>query len=300
MNRIFVLFLGIVFSLNTSAQKIHLKKEAEGYWIMDNEKKVFFFQRHNNDSIPSYARNNYFHPVYDLNGNCITEDFPEDHLHHRGIFWAWREVLVDGVEICDPWEITNFSQNISQFEFYVSNEKNGVIKYSSYWHSNDKPDDPFLRENTKVTIHPVSGNHRRIDFEITFRALEKNLMIGGSDDAKGYGGFTVRMKTDENTVFTAPDKSKITPTNLAIPAGQYVDISNPKKKNGVTIISWPQNPGEEQWILRQSGSAQNCAWPGRNPVEFSITEPTILKYTVLIHHGKRNKVPIERILKELK
>ena len=27
-------------------------------------------------------------------GQVLTEDFPADHLHHRGIFWAWHQVYV--------------------------------------------------------------------------------------------------------------------------------------------------------------------------------------------------------------
>jgi hypothetical protein len=30
----------------------------------------------------------YVHPVYAPNGAVVTDDFPKDHWHHRGIFWA--------------------------------------------------------------------------------------------------------------------------------------------------------------------------------------------------------------------
>lgn len=298
-NRIGLLIITMCLVLSGYSQKIHLKKEANGYWVMENNEKVFFFQRNLNDSISEYSRNNYFHPVYDLNGNCITEDYPSDHLHHRGIFWAWHQVLVDGKQICDAWDIKNFSQNVSQFEFTRDAKMNGVVKYTSFWHTNDKPDDAFLMENTKVIVYPKTKNYRRIDFTISLRALEKNLSIGGADNEKGYGGFTVRMKTNNKTVFTDSKNKKITPTNLSLPAGQYIDISNSENKSGVTIISWLQNPGEEQWILRQTGSAQNCSWPGREPVSLSVTQPTILRYTLLIHRGKRKQVPIDAILKSI-
>ena len=43
------------------------------------------------------CRSSYLHPVYAPNGVVITDDFPKDHWHHRGIFWAWRAVSFDGL-----------------------------------------------------------------------------------------------------------------------------------------------------------------------------------------------------------
>ena len=300
VNRFFFGMFLLFTSLAVSAQKIHFSIDNGGFWIMENSQKIIFFQRDMNDSIPEYARNNYFHPLYDLNGKCITEDFPQDHLHHRGIFWAWHQILVNGKPVCDSWDIKNFTQNIDQIEFRQNKEGNGILTYSSFWHTKDKAEDPFMRENTTVTVYPRNHNYRRIDFTIQLRALEYNFSLGGSDDVKGYGGFSIRMKTNESTVFTDLNNRKITPSNEAINAGQMVDISNPKMKNGVTIISWPQNPGEVKWILRQTGSMQNCAWPGREPVGISVTQPTELKYTLLIHNGKRKNIPFDKILKNIK
>ena len=299
-NRIILLLVLFALFQSVSAQKIHLSKGDGGFWINENDQKILFFQRNINDLVPDYSRNNYFHPVYDLNGNCITEDFPADHLHHRGIFWAWHQILVDGKPVCDPWELKNFTQNIDQIEFKQNEEGNGVFSYSTFWHILDHPDDPFMREHTTVTVYPRDINYRRIDFTIELHALEYNLFMGGSDDVKGYGGFSIRMKTNKSTQFTDINNRKIIPENEAVEIGSMVDISNEEMKSGVTIISWPQNPGDVKWILRQTKSMQNCAWPGREPVEISVIQPTVLKYTLIIHKGKRKNVPIDKILGNIK
>jgi hypothetical protein len=36
----------------------------------------------------------YLHPVWTPGGTIVTDDFPADHYHHRGIFWAWPRVKV--------------------------------------------------------------------------------------------------------------------------------------------------------------------------------------------------------------
>ena len=52
--------------------------------------------------------NNYIHPLYSLDGDAITEEFPADHLHHRGIFWAWHHIFVDTFSIGDGWIMDGF------------------------------------------------------------------------------------------------------------------------------------------------------------------------------------------------
>lgn len=279
------------------AQSIHLQKDANGLWLLENNEKIFFFQKTMNDSIAGYARNNYFHPVYDLNGKVLTEDFPADHPHQRGLFWAWHQILVNGEALCDPWDTKDFFQNIIDVEFWVNESGKGILRYTSFWHSSNFPNDPFLMEKTEVIVHPRTSNYRRIDFKLQFSALENNLFIGGSDDEKGYGGFTLRMKTNAQTQFSSGVEKQITPQNLSVSVGQYVHISNPEQKRGVTIVSSPDNPGEVRWILRQTGSAQNVAWPGRNPIHFKVNEPVQLKYSLFIHKGKPKQVPVDRLLK---
>ncbi|HUH47680.1 MAG TPA: DUF6807 family protein, partial [Arenibacter sp.] len=44
-------------------------------------------------SIYAIPRSNYIHPLYGLEGEMLTSDWPDAaHPHHRGIFWDWPEV----------------------------------------------------------------------------------------------------------------------------------------------------------------------------------------------------------------
>jgi hypothetical protein len=297
MNQILlIIILGLFSTVTVGAQNIYMKHNEKGFWIYEGKDKVMFFQRHPNDSIPGMNRSNYFHPVYDLNGNCITEDFPQDHLHHRGIFWAWLQIIVKNENIADTWHLRNFIQEIDQVEFKTNTSGNGELEYSSFWYTKNNTEIPFMLEKTKVKVYQRTRNYRQIDFQIELRALQYELQIGGSPDEKGYGGFSIRMKTDENTFFSGLDNQIIDPQNTAIQAGHYVSISNPHQKSGVSIISHLKNPGTPAWILRQTGSMQNCAWPGSEPVPVSINEPVLLQYSVIIHKGKPKQVPFEKIL----
>src|ERR671921_135578 len=55
-------------------------------------------------------RSGYVHPVWAPNGAVVTEDFPKDHWHHRGIFWAWPYVDFEGKRR-DMWTLTGGIQS---------------------------------------------------------------------------------------------------------------------------------------------------------------------------------------------
>ena len=54
-------------------------------------------------------RSTYIHPLYGLDGEVLTDDFPRDHYHHRGLFWAWPHVKIGGREL-DLWMLKGIEQ----------------------------------------------------------------------------------------------------------------------------------------------------------------------------------------------
>lgn len=63
------------------------------------------------------ARNAYIHPAWTPQGTIITEDFGEDHAHHRGIWFAWTNTEFQGRQP-DFWNIHDGTGAIR----YVSTE----------------------------------------------------------------------------------------------------------------------------------------------------------------------------------
>jgi hypothetical protein len=45
---------------------------------------------------PIFKRGGYIHPVFTPDGRAITDDYPVDHPHHHGIWWAWTKTEYDG------------------------------------------------------------------------------------------------------------------------------------------------------------------------------------------------------------
>jgi hypothetical protein len=73
--------------------------QSLGLWDGDRPVRVF-----NHDGITSpkapnaKSHSNYFHPIYGLDGEALTDDFPKDHLYHRGLYWAWSHIRIAGEE----------------------------------------------------------------------------------------------------------------------------------------------------------------------------------------------------------
>src|SRR5262245_53045588 len=43
-----------------------------------------------------FRRGAYLHPIRTLSGKVITDDYPPNHIHHHGIWWAWTKTEFDG------------------------------------------------------------------------------------------------------------------------------------------------------------------------------------------------------------
>ena len=44
----------------------------------------------------AFLRGGYLHPIYTPSGKLVTDDFPPNHIHHHGVWWAWTNTEFDG------------------------------------------------------------------------------------------------------------------------------------------------------------------------------------------------------------
>jgi hypothetical protein len=303
-NWFLVIFLLTVLGFTATAQ-VRMQKQEGGFLFTENNENVLFYQRDNKSIEGKYQRCNYIHPLWGIDGTVLTEDFPADHLHHRGVFWAWHQVWIGDKQIGDPWEIKDFEQQITDIEYAARENGIAELKTEVHWKSplwkNQGEKIPYLQENTKIVIHPKKGNYRKIGFEVHLLALAENLKIGGSADEKGYSGFSVRMVLPGDITFTGP-QGEITPENTAVESPGYVNVSGAVGKNGsaggIVIIDHPENPGYPQpWILRKKNSMQNAAYPGNTLIPVSTQNPIILKYSLIVYSGKMSDKKIRKIMR---
>jgi hypothetical protein len=274
-----------------------VRETAEGIEVRDDGRLVLFYQRAPNVLDKEHSRNNYIHPLMSLDGDVLTEDLPEDHPHHRGIFWAWHQLWAGEERVGDSWILEDFVADVQQAETHIE-DKEVRIDLDVRWRSQRfRGGDAFVEEQTAITIHSVVHSARVIDFEIALRALAPGVRIGGSEDAKGYGGFTTRLRMPDGLIFTGAGGT-ITPQELQVEAGSWVDLSasyGPDRDlSGIAILTHPSNPGAPPpWLLRQKGSMQNPVFPGRETTELSADRPLVLRYRLVVHRGRLEPAEIQ-------
>lgn len=303
---ILALILLVIAGCSGLSGELNLNLSKDTATITEGSDTVLVYRITGSPEQGDRARAHYIHPLYVPGGAVLTEDMPEDHPHHHGIFWAWHQLYVGDKRIGDGWDIRNFYWEVVDVKEIPGLETARGLSMKVLWKSPDWTDDqgklkPIVKESATIFVYPETKGHRIIDFEITLLAMEADVRIGGSENEKGYGGFSTRIRLPEDVIFTGPAGTVI-PDNLPVVSEGWVDISGsfgPKESiAGLTIISHPGNPGyPNPWILRASGSAQNAVYPhpGATAVPLSDSIPTILCYRLVVHSGHANALNIQQI-----
>ncbi|MDT0677649.1 DUF6807 family protein [Autumnicola musiva] len=284
--------IGLIFlffsSLISFAQELEFQQKNGGLLLLENGMPRYFYRTSPVDTISPFARTNYIHPLYGLQGEVLTEDFPDDHLHHHGIFWAWHQLYARGERIADPWMNENIRWKIIKTETEVK-EKEAILASEVLW-INKTTSEAVIEENLLLTFKRYGNDIFSLDFSIKLTALVDGVAIGGSEDAKGYGGFSPRLKLPGDVCFTSVT-GEVKPQNLPVQAGPWINISghfNPSldKPSGVVIMGEPEKlPSYQGWILRSASSMQNMAFPGRNTVSIEKGGSLTFRNQLLIHSG---------------
>ncbi|WP_172594509.1 DUF6807 family protein [Mariniphaga sediminis] len=296
----FFLLLIISCSSREIEPSFTFKENEQGIELLENGQYVFFYQKKPKLLNGQYVCCNYLHPLYSLNGDTLTEESPADHPHHRGIFWAWHQMSVNGKSLGDGWIMENIAQEVTNIRTTV--DQSAKLNINAVWRSSLLGDKPFLSEQTTITVHQFQNGIRKIDFAISLTALVPGVEIGGSDDEKGYGGFCARIKHPGDLAFVSENKM-VTPQLIQIEAGPWMDFSgsfgSEGETSGIAILCHPETPNyPEPWILRSKRSMQNVVFPGRNPVAIPIDRPVILYYLLIIHNGNASSIDLKKLQSE--
>ena len=193
-----------------------------------------------------YRRMSYIHPLYGLDGDVLTQDFPDDHYHHRGVFWAWPNCSV-GERRADVWLIDGIRQVFEKWIERNAGEDQASVGVQNVWlYDDDK--EPKVREEVRFTVLPADEDGRAIDFHLKWTNICKEpvTFLGATTAKKGYGGFCIRPdKARKPMVFHAQD-GRVTQDKLEYDtpwADCMSTVPDGGPTSGVAIFQHPANPG---------------------------------------------------------
>lgn len=234
---------------------------------------------------PIYARGDYIHPLYGLDGEVLTDDYPKDHPHHRGVWWSWPTTRF-GSEVRDIWAVVGVWSRPVAMRRTEAGPKSAVLQAENVWKWGDKV--PIVKEEVSIRAFKQDDSGRRIDIEIRLTALEDGVAIGGRPHG-GYGGFAYRAApTKEQKIIRHVDPSE------AKLRRSWLDYSGifpgGKQVAGVAIFEHPSNPRYPSEL--QEYPSINCvmpAFPGEKEVSIPKGKMLTLKHRLWIHPARADE-----------
>lgn len=237
---------------------------------------------------PKYRRSGYIHPIYGLDGEVLTEDFPKDHYHHRGLSLMWPIMKV-GETACDLWTIDEIRSVFREKLYQRSSGDSAELGIHSVWTMTDGRE--AADEVLHLVVHAATEVGRAIDVRYVLTARNESISLHGqTNQNKGYGGLVFRtphasLCTD--TVITT-DKGRLQGDSLRVQF-RWADLSarmpGGQGVSGVTVIPSESHPAfPPTWMLRRYG-VLNPSWPGTEEFVMRPGVPLELSYRIYVHRG---------------
>jgi hypothetical protein len=235
------------------------------------------------DGVPEDRRRScYVHPILGLDGETITGDFEPDHYHHRGLFWAWPNMTVDGQTV-SLWDLRGIE---ARFEKRIGGDQGSVAAVfgvQNGWYVGEKR---VAEEEVWFRVWRATEVGRAIDVHLTLTAGDSPITLLGAA-GKGYGGLCFRVRTVNGKTVTKSDGQTVESTNEErLP---WADLSGefgaPEGVSGAAVFIGAGNPGfPNGWCLRQYGII-GVDWPGLEASTLRPGQPVTLNYRVWLHRG---------------
>jgi hypothetical protein len=272
-----------------------VEEKEKGWLSLKDGRKVVLTYRFGDqlkEGIDStQTRSCYIHPLFSLDGKPLTDDFPDDHLHHHGLFWTWPVVITRGQET-QTWHPANLRQYFQRWLKREVHDSGATLSVENVWKLNEK--EVVAKEVVTLLVYPVDDLGRAIDVELKIEAVGGNLELRGTTEQnKGYGGLTLRGASIFKGLPILTDRGEFRgePNNVKL---RWADLAS--KEAGVAIFVSPDHPDfPPSWVLRTSyAGLLNVSWPGLESVLFRPGGPITLRYRIYIHRGDLTQEQIQR------
>lgn len=268
---------------------------GDGMWVRDSgarslvvregDRQVFAYNYGSllPDGVPEkFRRSSYIHPLFGPYGEALTDDFPADHYHHRGVAVMWTHVTVGG-RMFDLWALNGIKPRFGRVLAMEDGPVYSLLRVNDGWYTADGQ--RVVDETWTVKTYRAGQYGRIIDFEILLRAVGEPVTVKSSD--RGYGGFNVRFAPREETILFS-EKGRV-PADTDKQAFLWNDLSarfkGAEAVSGLAIFDNPGNIRHPQpWTNRYYGFL-NPAPAAVEPLSFSADKPLRLQYRMWVHAG---------------
>jgi hypothetical protein len=224
-----------------------------------------------------YRRSTYLHPVYAPDGTVLTDDFPKDHPHHRGICWSWPIVKFEG-QTYDVWAVQGMHQRFVRWIARRVTAEGALLAVENGWFVGDKK---AVKEIVEISVQRAAGGRRSFDIRLTFEAVDSPVEISGRE-VKGYGGFGMRFAPREGTILRTEAGVEPKDSDMVKHPWAELEAVFGGRRAGARIEDGKENPGwPVGWCLRHYGYVA-ANYPGLEKRMLEKGKPLVLTYRVTV------------------
>jgi len=154
------------------------------------------------DIKPVFLRGGYIHPVFTPKGKIVTDDYPSDHYHHHGIWFAWTKTEFEGKHP-DFWNVGDGTGRVD-FEkvgkTWTGPVSAGFTSFQKYVALTGEAPKTALNEEWDVRVYDLGSDYFVFDIVATQECASASPLIL---EEYRYGGMGVRGNREWK------DKSKV-------------------------------------------------------------------------------------------
>ena len=258
------------------------------------------------DIKPIFLRGGYIHPVFTPSGRLVTDDYPSDHYHHHGIWFAWTKTEFEGAHP-DFW---NVGDGTGRVEFasldgtWTGPVHAGFKSRQRYVALTGAAPKTVLNEQWEVRVYNVGqggkGKGKRyFSFDIVATqqcASDSPLVL----EEYRYGGMGVRGHRnwkDKSQVSFLTSEGK-TRENGNATRGRWVHMSGlvDNQTVGIAVLDHPGNFRSPQPLrLHPDDPYFNYAPSQLGRFEIKPGEKFVLRYRYIVADGAADKAELDRL-----
>ncbi|MBC7931993.1 MAG: PmoA family protein, partial [Rubrivivax sp.] len=251
---------------------------------------------------PVFLRGGYIHPVYTPSGRVVTDDYPSDHYHHHGIWFAWTKTAFEGRHP-DFWNVADGTGRV-EFEAVEGTWSGpvhaGFKSRQRYVDLTGGTPKTALKETWEVTAYGGSQGPTKyfvFDLVATQECATASPVVL---EEYRYGGMGVRGHRDWK------DKSKVSfltsegkdRGNGNATRARWCHIGGPVEGQpvGIAILDHPANFRAPQPMrLNPDDPFFNYAPSQLGPFEIKPGSPYVARYRYVISDGPPDAARLDRL-----
>jgi hypothetical protein len=251
----------------------------------------------------SFLRAGYMHPVFTPSGRIVTDDYPDDHPHQHGVFFAWTKTEFEG-RTPDFW---NMGDGTGSVVFEKVEDVRGGAERATFKARlrhvdlSAKPQPKTaLNEVWDVTVHrAVAGMSRYAMFDIVSTQTCASASPLILPDYR-YGGIGIRGHRDWRektnvTFLTSEGKDRIAGDDTT---ARWCSINGrvDGQPVGIAALCHPANFRAPQPLrIHPDDPYFNFSPSKRGQWEITPGKPYVSRYRFLVYDGEVNNAELNKL-----